>query len=338
MSLSIRPVDPWDEDEMDVLQALYVEAHRAEVPDARVYSRADSVAFLRHSGSEVFYHAFVACQGDEIRGQVWVVGNTTANAHLGDVWAWVPPRYGRRGIGTALARHGEDHLRQLGRRTAVTQTWIGDGSGGYRAFAERLGYTLAQTQVERRQPLPVPEQRLAALEAEAAGHAGAYRIRTVVGPIPDELTQGYCDVYNLLNLEMPTGELELEASRRTPDELVEQEDELRAAGRTRVTAFALAADGSVVGYSCAVTGPADAPEAADRAVDQWSTLVHPDHRGHRLGLGVKCALTRAIQEHFPDRTYVRTQNAETNAPMVSINEALGFAVHSIEGEFQKHLD
>jgi predicted N-acetyltransferase YhbS len=335
MSVSIRPVDPWDEHEMDVLQALYVEAQRAEVPDARVYSRADSVAFLRHSGSEVFYHAFVACDRDEIVGQVWTVGNTTANAHLGDVWAWVPPRHGRRGIGTALVRHGEGHLRELGRRIAVTQTWIGDGLGGYRAFAERLGYTLAQTQIERRQPLPVPEERLAALEAEVARRSTDYRVRTVIGPIPEELVQGYCDTYNLLNVEMPTGELELEASRRTPDELVEQEVELRAAGRTRVTAFALAADGNVVGYSCAVTGPAD---GNDGAVDQWSTLVHPAHRGHRLGLGIKCALTRAIQENFPDRAYVRTQNAETNAPMVSINEALGFALHSVEGEFQKHLD
>jgi predicted N-acetyltransferase YhbS len=334
MSVSIRPVDTWDEDEMDVLQALYVEAQRAEVPDARVYSRADSVAFLRHRGTEVFYHAFVACEGEQIVGQVWTVGNTTANAHVGDVWAWVPPRHGRRGVGTALARHGEDHLRQLGRRTAVTQTWVGDGHGGYRAFAERLGYTLVQTQVERRQPLPVPEERLAALEAEVAEHAQGYRVRTVVGPIPDELAQGYCDVYNLLNLEMPTGDLELEASRRTTEELVEQEDELRAAGRTRITAFALSAQGSVVGYSCAVTGAAD---GVDRAVDQWSTLVHPSHRGHRLGLAVKCALTRAVQEHFPDRTHVRTQNAETNAPMVAINEALGFAVHSIEGEFQKQL-
>ncbi len=334
-SLTIRPVDPWDEHEMDVVQELYVEAQQAEVPDARVYSRADSVAFLRHSGSEVFYHAFVACDGDEILGQVWTVGNTTANTHLGDVWAWVPPRHGRRGIGTALARHGEDHLRQMGRRTAVTQTWIGrDGTSGYRAFAERLGYGLVQVQVERRQRLPVPEHRLASLEAEVAAHATGFAFRVVVGPIPEDLAQGYCDVYNLLNVEMPTGDLELEPSRRTPEELVDQEDELRAAGRTRVTAFALDRSGKVVGYSCAVTGPA---EHADFGVDQWSTLVHPSARGHRLGLGVKCALTRAIPEHFPDRRYVRTQNAETNAPMVVINEALGFEVHSLEGEFQKQL-
>jgi len=54
MSVSIRPVDPWDEDEMDVLQALYVEAQRAEVPDARVYSRTDSVALLRRTEGGVF--------------------------------------------------------------------------------------------------------------------------------------------------------------------------------------------------------------------------------------------------------------------------------------------
>ncbi len=53
---------------------------------------------------------------------------------------------------------------------------------------------------------------------------------------------------------------------------------------------------------------------------------------------MKCALTRAIQEHFPEAEYVRTQNAETNAPMVAINEAMGFEIHTIEGEFQKHLD
>ena len=49
------------------------------------------------------------------------------------------------------------------------------------------------------------------------------------------------------------------------------------------------------------------------------------------------ALTRAIQENFPEAEYVRTQNAETNAPMVAINEAMGFEIHTVEGEFQKHL-
>ena len=335
MSLTIRPVDPWDEDEMDVLQALYVEAQRAEVPDARVYSRTDSVALLRRQEGGVFYHAFAGFEGDQMVGQTWVVGSTIDNLHLAHLWAWVPPRFGRRGHGTALVEVAEQHLRELGRRTAVTQTWIGDGSGGYRAFAERLGYALAQTQVERRQSLPMDETTLARLEAEAARHSEGYTLRTVVGPIPDDLVPGFLTLYNLMNVEMPTGEIELEEGRRTPEVQAQQEDELRDQGRTRVTVLAYSPAGEAVAYSNVVTG---APDSDDRGVDQWATIVRPDHRGHRLGLAVKCALTRAIQEHVPQAEYVRTQNAETNAPMVAINEALGFEVHTVEGEFQKHLD
>ena len=91
----------------------------------------------------------------------------------------------------------------------------------------------------------------------------------------------------------------------------------------------------MVAYStCATGGP---PDRADTVRRPAGTIVRPDHRGHRLGLAVKCALTRAIQEHFPEAEYVRTQNAETNAPMVAINEAMGFEIHTVEGEFQKHL-
>ena len=335
MTLSIRPVDPWDEHEMDVLQALYVEAQRAEVPDARVYSRTDSVALLRRQEGGVFYHAFAGFEGDEMVGQTWVVGSTVDNLHLAHLWAWVPPRFGRRGHGTALVEVAEQHLRELGRRTAVTQTWVGDGTGGYRLFAERLGYSLAQTQVERRQRLPMDEATLTRLEAEAARHCEGYTLRTVVGPIPDELVPGFLGLYNQMNVEMPTGEIELEEGRRTPEVQAQQEDELRDQGRTRLTVLAYSPDREAVAYSNVVTG---APDSDDPGIDQQATIVRPDHRGHRLGLAVKCALTRAIQASFPAAEYVRTQNAETNAPMVAINEAMGFEIHTVEGEFQKHLD
>jgi RimJ/RimL family protein N-acetyltransferase len=333
MSLTIRPVDPWDEHEMDVLQALYVEAHRAEVPDARVYSRADSVALLRREPAGklggVFYHAFAGFEEDEMVGQTWVVGSTIDNLHLAHLWAWVPPRFGRRGHGTALAAYAEQHVRELGRRTVVSQAWI-----GYRAFAERLGYALAQTQVERRQRLPVDEPTLAALERQAAEHGRGYTLRTVLGPLPDDVVPGFLDLYNLMNVEMPTGDIELEEGRRTPEVQAAQEEELRDQGRTRLTVLAYSPAGEAVAYSNIVTGASDSD---DPGVDQWATIVRPDHRGHRLGLAVKCALTRAIQEHFPEAEYVRTQNAETNAPMVAINEALGFEIHTVEGEFQKQL-
>jgi predicted N-acetyltransferase YhbS len=336
MTLHIRPVDPWDEDEMDTLQQQYVEAQRAEVPDSRIFSRAESVAALRPPEGGYFYDAFVALEADEIIGQVWTMGSTTDNLHRAQLYAWVPPRSGRRGVGTALVRHGENHLRTArGRREVVTQTWLGpDGKSGYRGFPERLGYTLNNVEVERRQTLPLEEHVLAALEAEAAEHAAAYTLRTEVGPVSAELAQPFLDTYNLLHVEMPQGDLEVEVGRRTPAELAVQDDELKASGRQRVSVYAFDETGTVAAYTVAVTAPADGHDAA---VDQWSTLVHPAHRGHRLGLAVKCALTRAIQERFPASAYVRTQNAEVNAPMVRINELLGFRVHLVEGEFRKAL-
>ena len=75
----------------------------------------------------------------------------------------------------------------------------------------------------------------------------------------------------------------------------------------------------------------------DRHVDQFGTLVHPDHRGHRLGMAVKCAQLRLLAEEFPDRDYIQTSNAEVNAHMVAINVALGFEIHQVWGEFEKRL-
>ena len=55
------------------------------------------------------------------------------------------------------------------------------------------------------------------------------------------------------------------------------------------------------------------------------------------GLAVKCALLRALSDGFPDKTFIETTNAETNAHMVAINEALGFQVAQVYGDFQKRL-
>ena len=78
--------------------------------------------------------------------------------------------------------------------------------------------------------------------------------------------------------------------------------------------------------------------AADQPhVDQWGTIVRADHRGHRLGTAVKVALVRTIQEAFAGKAFIATTNAETNAYMVAINEALGFERYALAADFQRIL-
>ena len=78
---------------------------------------------------------------------------------------------------------------------------------------------------------------------------------------------------------------------------------------------------------------ADAPEQAW----QMLTVVQPAHRGHRLGLAVKVANVEALARLAPAVRVIVTGNAGVNAPMIAVNDMMGFRIAS-EGNFwQKHL-
>jgi GNAT superfamily N-acetyltransferase len=93
--------------------------------------------------------------------------------------------------------------------------------------------------------------------------------------------------------------------------------------------FSLAVkDGEAVAQSDLAVQPGDTHKGL-----QWATYVHRDHRGHRLGAAVKVANLRALQRQRPDVEQVDTENAETNAHMVSINERLGFEIVAVTPSF-----
>ena len=70
---------------------------------------------------------------------------------------------------------------------------------------------------------------------------------------------------------------------------------------------------------------------------QMATLVHPEHRGHRLGLAVKIANLDFLAGPAPDVRLIVTGNAATNAPMIAVNDLMGFEVSGVGTFWQKHL-
>jgi GNAT superfamily N-acetyltransferase len=330
--LEIRLVDADSREEMVEFQRVYEQAERAEFADADVYTLEDAVAVLARSPLGWLYRGYVAFDAGRMVGEALVIASTIDNLRTADVWVWVPPQNRRRGVGREIARHVIGECRELGRDVLHTTAKYAFGRRAdhpYRRFAESLGFTLANTEVERRLPLPLAEELLERLAAGAAPHHDAYSILPVVGPVPGELAQGYCDVINRLTIDAPSGDLVVEPRLRTPAILADQEAEIALAGRTRVSVFALDPGGSVAAVTSSVASARGEP-----GINQWATIVRPEDRGHRLGMAVKVAQLRAIQESFPDKTYVTTTNAETNAHMVGINEALGFERRALIGDFQ----
>jgi GNAT superfamily N-acetyltransferase len=329
--LVIRPVDPGDEAELDRFQEVYAAAELAEDPDVGLYSREDGLAMLTSTDTSVLFEGFGAFLDGRMVAESILMGSNRDNRHLVQILLWVDPPYQRQGHGARLLAHMERHARDIGRTILRAQARVGEGLDGNRSFAERHGYRLAMTEIERRLTLPGDPVRLDRLETEAVPYHADYEIRSFVGRVPDELRASYVDLRNLLEVEMPHGDLELEPGGDTMDDLEASERERQEAGRITVIAFAVH-DGVVVAYA-----DASVPGGDVGHVDQHGTLVHPDHRGHRLGMAVKCAQLRLLAERFPDRHHIQTSNAEINAHMVAINVALGFEVHQVWGEFEKHL-
>jgi RimJ/RimL family protein N-acetyltransferase len=112
----------------------------------------------------------------------------------------------------------------------------------------------------------------------------------------------------------------------------EDEAVLARQGRRKYNTVALDATGDLVAF----TDIATTAHEPGRSY-QWGTLVRRDARGHRLGLAVKVANLRLLQSERPDIVRLTTYNAEVNAPMIAVNERLGFAPVARLGEFQKRI-
>lgn len=342
--LTVRQVNTADDAELAAVDAVFREAELAVLPDASLPSLAQLVTAMRRPSPEQYMLGFVAVDGESaaadashpdrpIVGAGMVSGRLLDHTGEAAVQVWVPPRYAGRGIGHALADACESAAAASRRHTTLAEVVLdGNGSDRHRRFAEARGYRLGLAEVERRCRLPIAESTLTACSDEAAAHHPGYVVRAFTGPVPAEWAAGYCAVHNRLSKEAPTGDLAAEESRRTPETLANRDEEIIAAGKTRIGAFAFDPDGQVVAF-CDCYASNDVPE-----LSQGGTYVHPDHRGHRLGLAVKAACYRLAQREFPDKDYITTCNAEVNDHMVAINDRLGFSVHSRIGTFQRRPD
>ena len=198
-----------------------------------------------------------------------VVGVTTLwmsqHDNTDKIWAELdvhPERRGR-GAGTALVEALERRAREVGRHEILVELYLPDGDSdapSYERFAAAHDYLPESTDRVRILDLPVPDEVLGPLEANARERwADAYRLETYTDGLPEELVAGYCRVSNLLNVDAPTGAVDFEAETLTPERYQGYLDLERRQGRRRLTTVAIEkATGEVVAYTDLVL-PSGAP-------------------------------------------------------------------------------
>ncbi|MFS0893569.1 GNAT family N-acetyltransferase [Microbacterium sp. 179-I 3D3 NHS] len=303
-----------------------------------------------HDQTDTLQTGFVARIDEEIVGIVTVSFPQEAAAQAAEVDVLVPAEHAGRGIEAALLSHAEREARDRGR--SILQTWtmhrpveaermLAPRTGWGRIPQTALGQVLEEhgyllEQVERNSEFdlradPEPLRQALAAAREIAGPD--YRTVEWMLPTPPELREGYAGVLARLSTDAPSGDMDFVAEEWNAERVVRRDKRLTGAGQAvSVVAVEHVPSGELVAYNELLIG-------ADRSgvTHQFGTLVAESHRGHRLGMIVKCTNLLRWRELMPGSPVVSTFNAEENRPMLGINEAIGFAPVSYGGAWQKRI-
>lgn len=341
MPVSVSLLDPASDDVAETVRGwhhVYTEAVRFGRPaTANPWSYDEMLAALRNGRLDLERAAYVATDdAGDVVGAGLLTTTLLDNLTTADVDVLVLPERRREGIGTALLRVLEKRAAALGRTTITAAAHQGPGPAGEdlggAAFAQAQGYALSLVDLQSRVPLPVEVALLDELAAEAAPHHAAYELRTFTGPVPDDLVEQYAALDAIVDVEAPSGDLDPEPQNADVATWRSKEEASARQGRRSASTVALDADGRVVALTeIWATGE----EPTD--LKQWSTIVRREHRGHRLGLAVKVANLRVAQATWPTARHVVTINADDNAPMIAVNERLGFRVVETSLELRKKV-
>ncbi len=338
--MEVRPVDPSDEHELEEWAAVLRASDEDLWPDVTGFTLSDVRAFAQHRSRSKRFDLLAARQSS---GPILGVGMMELplrdNLASAEVTVAVHPDRRRRGVGTAIVDAMAARGRADGRQVlnSIVDAPLGRAADDASLlFAPKVGFEVMLTGNIRHLAIPLQEGRLEELRAEVARarDAAAYRVLTFEAPWPAEYVEDQCALFRCMSTDEPHGDEGHEEEVWDADRISEN-DSLRAARGAR---FLIAvAEHRASGRLVACT---ELVVAADVPGQAWQmlTVVRPEHRGHRLGLAIKIANAEELVRRAPEVRVIITGNAAVNAPMIAVNDMMGFEIAS-EGNFwQKRLD
>ena len=259
------------------------------------------------------------------------------NLHLCESVLCVDPSARGQGVARVLQAELERCAGDHGRTTLLgfaDEPPGQEGRSGNRAAGIALGYAVAQQEVRRDIDLPLPLERVEDLARTCRPHAAEYALRVWQEACPDDLVDDLAELMRQMSTDVPKDEMDWREEVWDRARVRRNERLALAMDRTWVAAGAVhRPTGRLVSFTT-MGVPRSEPERAY----QWETLVSADHRGHRLGTLVKLAALQELAARSPGTSFLSTWNAQENAPMIAVNDALGARVNGRLVVLQKVLE
>ncbi|WP_330332283.1 GNAT family N-acetyltransferase [Streptomyces sp. NBC_00536] len=232
-------------------------------------------------------------------------GNTHG-AYL-DVLA-VRPSARRRGLGRALWEAVRAELLAQGRTSVSSSVEPGTPAG---QFATGLGF-------ENVLPMGWHVQRVPAGPVEEPEVPAGYRLVSWSGETPDAWAEASAVAHGAME-DAPMGDLDERAPTWTGERVRSAQRLVVDRGGVILSVAALTDSGEMAAYTELVFA-----DPADTRAMQYDTVVVPAHRGRGLGRLVKRRMLADAVAAYPELREIATTVADENAPMIAVNEALGY--------------
>lgn len=245
-----------------------------------------------------------------------------------DVWGGVLRAHRRQGVGSALLAALRSFMQSKGQTTATMKVHLPEGH----AFLAAIGASLKHHIMENRLAFDgIDWDGLARWQAQATAPGDGLTWETHAGRVPLERLAALMAPFSALLNEMPLGSLDLPPLRYELQGYAPWYAEMDRRGGEHF--LVLLKHGDKLTAMCDANWDARFPDR----VFQRLTAVVRSWRGKGLAKGVKAAMLNLIRSRHPEVRMMITSNAEANAPMLSINRRLGFAVHRREATYQLKL-
>lgn len=259
-----------------------------------------------------------AVMGSDLRG---------ANLNMAEIELEVRPAARRQGTGRRLLSALLPRAEADG-RTLLFLSARRDSPGA--AFLTALG--AEERSVARKSGIDLTKLDVDLVDAwidRAPERAVGYSLRIWKDATPADLLEEFAAATFVMGTA-PLDDLEYVPERITAEQQAEYEAASLARGKTWFTAAVIdEASASIAGYTQVF-----AVDGQPGLGHQGDTGVWPEHRNRGLGRWLKAAMLRKVVDEWPSMRWITTWNAGSNAPMLSINIALGFEVIEWWGEWQ----
>jgi GNAT superfamily N-acetyltransferase len=261
------------------------------------------------------------------------VRHTGDNEHVANFRIEVLPEFRCQGLGRRILNILLPFAKE--RKRSLLIAWVNDRVPAAAIFLERMG---AQPGLAGNvNQLKVSEFDRSLMDRwlrQSENLSTEFEMGLWEGAVPEDHIVETAALIEKLANDQPRDNLEVEDEKITPDFLRQIQQNLTAAGEQMWTLYILdRANQKLVGLT-EVSWHPNRP----MILNQGFTAVDATYRNKGLGRWLKATMMKKILEERPQVEFIRTRNANSNAPMLKINNEMGFQPYSSIAAWQVKLD